>query len=129
MEKDEIIDTVDSGAFSISVYTLGHAVENLHAFVSWANHFHRDGGCVYDLQELTDFNDTDRVDPGPLKKYGLPTQAGFDPKEVMNVLRMDKKRVRGFDELYLIEQDRSGGRQGGPDRATGENYYNLYSRQ
>jgi 3-dehydroquinate synthase len=39
-----------------------------------------------------------------LKKYGLPTQATFDPKEVMNVLRMDKKRVKDSMNYILLNK-------------------------
>ena len=39
-----------------------------------------------------------------LKKYGLPTLAEFNPKEVMNVLRMDKKRVKDSMNYILLNK-------------------------
>ncbi len=42
-------------------------------------------------EEFSGFRDTSRV-ISTIKKYGLPAQAEFDAKAVMNVLRMDKKR-------------------------------------
>jgi 3-dehydroquinate synthetase len=54
-------------------------------------------------EEFTDFEHTERV-IGVLKKYGLPTLAAFDPKEVMNVLRMDKKRVKDSINYILLNK-------------------------
>jgi shikimate kinase / 3-dehydroquinate synthase len=84
-------------------HTLGHAVENLHHLShGQAISIGMVAACMIS-EELTDFNDTDRV-AGTLKKYGLPTQASFDPKEVMNVLRMDKKRVKDSMNYILLNK-------------------------
>ena len=39
---------------------------------------------------------------GVLALSGLPTLAAFGPKEVMNVLRMDKKRVKESMNYILL---------------------------
>jgi len=54
-------------------------------------------------EELTDFKDTDRV-IATLKKYGLPTQAEFDGREVLNVLRMDKKKEKDAMNYVLLNK-------------------------
>jgi 3-dehydroquinate synthetase len=53
--------------------------------------------------EFTGFEGTERV-IAVLKKYGLPTLATFEPKEVMNVLRMDKKRVKDSMNYILLSK-------------------------
>ena len=80
-------------------HTLGHAIENLYELPhGHAISIGMVAACMIS-EELTGFRDTDRV-IAVLKKYGLPTLASFDPKEVMNLLRMDKKRVK--DEMNYI---------------------------
>src|SRR6202012_3908997 len=54
-------------------------------------------------EQFTPFSDTDRV-IGTLKRYGLPTFEGFDTKEVMNVLKMDKKKVRDSMNYVLLNK-------------------------
>jgi shikimate kinase / 3-dehydroquinate synthase len=84
-------------------HTLGHAVENLYELShGQAISIGMVAACMIS-EEFTSFRDTDRV-IGTLKKYGLPTQANFDPKEVMNVLRMDKKRVRDSMNYILLNK-------------------------
>ena len=39
-----------------------------------------------------------------LEKYGLPTYASFDKKTVLEVLKMDKKRVRKEMNYVLLEK-------------------------
>ena len=39
-----------------------------------------------------------------LKKFGLPTLVIFDPKDVMDVLRMDKKRVKDTMNYILLNK-------------------------
>lgn len=84
-------------------HTLGHAIENLYAL----SHGHAVAigmvaACMIS-EELTGFEGTERV-IAVLKKYGLPTLAAFEPKEVMSVLRMDKKRVKDSMNYILLSK-------------------------
>jgi shikimate kinase / 3-dehydroquinate synthase len=84
-------------------HTLGHAVENLYGLPhGHAVAIGMVAACLIS-EEFTDFEHTERV-IGVLKKYGLPTLAAFDPKEVMNVLRMDKKRVKDSINYILLNK-------------------------
>lgn len=84
-------------------HTLGHAIENLYELShGQAISIGMAAACMIS-EELTDFKDTDRV-IGTLKKYGLPTQAEFDGKEVLNVLRMDKKKERDSMNYVLLNK-------------------------
>jgi 3-dehydroquinate synthase len=84
-------------------HTLGHAVENLYRLSH--GHAISIGMVAASLisEEYTNFTGTDRV-IDVLKKYGLPTQMEFDAKEVMNVLRMDKKKVRDSMNYVLLNK-------------------------
>jgi shikimate kinase / 3-dehydroquinate synthase len=84
-------------------HTLGHAVENLYMLPH--GHAVAIGMVAAGMisEELGDFDGTDRL-IAVLRKYGLPTLASFDPKEVMNVLRMDKKRVRDSMNYILLNK-------------------------
>ena len=84
-------------------HTLGHAIENLNQLPH--GHAISIGMVAASLisEEYTDFKDTDRV-VGTLKKYGLPTQMNFDSKEVMNVLKMDKKKVKDSMNYVLLNK-------------------------
>lgn len=84
-------------------HTLGHAVENLYKLShGQAISIGMAVACMIS-EEFTNFKDTDRV-IGTLKRYGLPTQAEFDAKAVMNVLRMDKKRVKESMNYILLNR-------------------------
>jgi len=84
-------------------HTLGHAIENLYELSHGeAISIGMVAACMIS-EEYTDFKDTSRVIT-TLKKYGLPTLAEFDPKAVMNVLRMDKKRVRDSMNYVLLNK-------------------------
>ena len=84
-------------------HTLGHAVEKLYDLShGQAISIGMVAACMIS-EEFTSFSDTDRV-IGTLKKYGLPTQASFDPKDVMNVLRMDKKRIKDSMNYILLNK-------------------------
>jgi shikimate kinase / 3-dehydroquinate synthase len=84
-------------------HTLGHAIENLYELPhGHAVAIGMVAACMIS-EEFTDFEGTDRV-IGVLKKYGLPTLAAFEPKEVMNVLRMDKKRVKDSMNYVLLKK-------------------------
>jgi 3-dehydroquinate synthase len=84
-------------------HTLGHAVENLYALShGQAVAIGMVAACMIS-EEFTDFEDTARVIT-LLKKYGLQTLAAFDPKEVMNILRMDKKREKDSMNYVLLNK-------------------------
>lgn len=84
-------------------HTLGHAIENLYQLSH--GQAISIGMVVASLisEEYTNFTGTDRIIDA-LKKYGLPTQMDFDAKEVMNVLRMDKKKVRDSMNYVLLSK-------------------------
>jgi 3-dehydroquinate synthase len=84
-------------------HTLGHAVENLYKLSH--GQAISIGMVVASLisEEYTNFSDTDRVIDA-LKRYGLPTQIAFDSREVMNVLRMDKKKVKDSMNYVLLNK-------------------------
>jgi 3-dehydroquinate synthase len=84
-------------------HTLGHAIENLYKLShGQAISIGMVVACMVS-EQYTDFKDTDRV-MTVLKKYGLPTLSQFDPKEVMNVLRMDKKKVKDSMNYILLNK-------------------------
>jgi 3-dehydroquinate synthase len=84
-------------------HTLGHAIENLYALPhGHAVAIGMVAACMIS-EEFTNFEGTERV-IAVLKKYGLPTLAAFEPKEVMNVLRMDKKRVKDSMNYVLLNK-------------------------
>ena len=84
-------------------HTLGHAIENLYELShGQAISIGMVAACMIS-EEFTAFRETDRV-MGVLKKYGLPTLAEFDPKEVMAVLRMDKKKVKDSMNYVLLNK-------------------------
>lgn len=84
-------------------HTLGHAIENLYALPhGHAVAIGMVAACMIS-EEFADFRGTERV-IAVLKKYGLPTSAAFDPKEVMNVLRMDKKREKDSVNYILLNK-------------------------
>ena len=84
-------------------HTLGHAIENLYELShGQAISLGMVAACMIS-EEFTSFTDSDRV-IAVLKKYGLPTLAEFDPKEVMNLLRMDKKKVRDSMNYILLNK-------------------------
>lgn len=74
-------------------HTLGHAIENVYKLSHGQAISIGMVAASLISEEYADFKDTDRI-IDTLKKYGLSTQMDFDAKEVMNVLRMDKKKVR-----------------------------------
>jgi len=84
-------------------HTLGHAIENLYELShGQAISLGMVAACMIS-EEFTPFRETDRV-MGTLKRYGLPTLAEFDPKEVMTVLRMDKKKVKDSMNYILLNK-------------------------
>ena len=84
-------------------HTLGHAIENLYELPhGHAISIGMVAACMIS-EEFTDFKETDRV-IGALKRYGLPTLAAFSAKEVISVLRMDKKKVKESMNYVLLNK-------------------------
>jgi shikimate kinase / 3-dehydroquinate synthase len=84
-------------------HTLGHAIENLYELShGQAISIGMVAACMIS-EQFTPFTDTDRV-ISTLKKYGLPTLAEFDTKDVMNVLRRDKKKVKDTMNYVLLNK-------------------------
>jgi 3-dehydroquinate synthase len=84
-------------------HTLGHAIENLYELShGQAISIGMVAACMIS-EQYTPFTDTDRV-ISTLRKYGLPTLAEFDTKEVMNVLRRDKKKVKDTMNYVLLNK-------------------------
>lgn len=84
-------------------HTLGHAIENLYELShGQAISIGMVAACMIS-EAFTGFKDTARV-AGTLEKYGLPTHATFDGKAVMNVLKMDKKRVKDSMNYILLNK-------------------------
>lgn len=84
-------------------HTLGHAIENVYGLShGQAISIGMVAACMIS-EEYTRFTGSDRV-IAVLKKYGLPTLATFDPKEVMSVLRMDKKKVKESMNYILLNK-------------------------
>jgi len=84
-------------------HTLGHAIENLYELShGQAISIGMVAACMIS-EEFTAFKETDRV-MAVLKKYGLPTLAEFNPREVMAVLRMDKKKVKDSMNYILLNK-------------------------
>jgi 3-dehydroquinate synthase len=84
-------------------HTLGHAIENLYKLSHGQAISIGMVAASLISEEYTNFKDTDRV-IATLKKYGLPTQMDFDSKEIMNMLRMDKKKVRDSMNYILLNK-------------------------
>jgi 3-dehydroquinate synthase len=84
-------------------HTLGHAIENLYNLPhGHAVAIGMVAACMIS-EEVGDFEGTDRVIT-VLKRYGLPTFATYEPAEVMEILRMDKKRVKDSMNYVLLNK-------------------------
>src|SRR6185437_8261662 len=84
-------------------HTLGHAIENLYELSHGQAISIGMVAASMISEEILDFRETDRV-MAVLKKYGLPTLAEFDPKEVLNVMRRDKKKVKETMNYVLLKK-------------------------
>jgi 3-dehydroquinate synthase len=84
-------------------HTLGHALENQYELS------HGEAisiGMAYAArlsQKLNGFKQPHRVEQ-VLENYGLPTLAQFDKDKVINVLKMDKKKVKDSINFILLER-------------------------
>jgi 3-dehydroquinate synthase len=84
-------------------HTLGHAIENVYELShGQAISIGMVSACMIS-EVFPPFKETDRV-IALLKRYGLPTLAEFDPKQVMEVLRMDKKKVRDTMNYVMLNK-------------------------
>lgn len=84
-------------------HTLGHAIENVYELShGQAISIGMVAACMIS-EEFTSFRETGRV-IDVLKRYGLPTLAEFDPKEVMEVLRRDKKKVKDTMNYVMLNK-------------------------
>jgi 3-dehydroquinate synthase len=84
-------------------HTLGHAIENLYGMSHGQAISIGMVAAGMISEEFTDFMDTGRIIT-TLKKYGLPTGSEFDVKKVMNILRMDKKKVKDAMNYVLLDK-------------------------
>jgi 3-dehydroquinate synthase len=91
-------------------HTLGHAIEKLYELTHGQAVSIGMVAASMLSEQFTPFKDTDRM-IATLKKYGLPTLydasgalAEFDAKEVMNVLRKDKKKVKDTMNYILLNK-------------------------
>lgn len=101
VEKDEF-ENGDRRLLNFG-HTLGHAIENVYELSHGrAISIGMVAACMIS-EEFTPFRETDRV-MDALKRYGLPTLAEFDPKEVMDVLRKDKKKVRDTMNYVMLNK-------------------------
>jgi shikimate kinase / 3-dehydroquinate synthase len=84
-------------------HTVGHAIENLYELShGQAVSIGMTVACMVS-EAYTEFRETNRV-IATLKRYGLPTLAEFDAREVMNVLRMDKKKVKDSISYVMLNK-------------------------
>ncbi len=84
-------------------HTLGHALETQYELShGQAISIGMAHACRLSAQ-LTGFKGTARV-TGLLNAYGLPTEAKFNWKKVLGILRMDKKRVNAGMSYVLLEK-------------------------
>jgi 3-dehydroquinate synthase len=84
-------------------HTLGHAIENLYELPH--GHAISIGMVAASMlsEQFTPFRETDRV-IAVLKRYGLPTLMEYDTKQVMNVLRKDKKKEKDTMNYILLNK-------------------------
>jgi 3-dehydroquinate synthase len=84
-------------------HTLGHALENLYEL----SHGQAVSiGMTYAAvisEQLTGFREANRV-AKLLLKYDLPTFTDFNTKEVFEVLKMDKKRIRSDINYIMLDK-------------------------
>lgn len=84
-------------------HTIGHAVENLYELSHGQAVSIGMVAAAMISEQFTNFGDTGRLIT-TLKKYGLPTEAQFNTKDVLNVLRMDKKKVKNAMNYVLLNK-------------------------
>ena len=100
VQKDEF-ETGDRKLLNFG-HTLGHAIETQYEIshgqaVSIGMHY----ACKLS-ESLTGFRHTEKV-AGLLSQYGLPIDANFKLEKVVNIMKMDKKRMRSSIHYVLLK--------------------------
>lgn len=86
-------------------HTLGHALETQYELMHGeAVAIGMTYACRFS-EDLLGFKGTEKV-ISVIQQFGLPTYSSFDADQVLNILKMDKKRVR--DEINYILLERIG---------------------
>jgi 3-dehydroquinate synthase len=86
-------------------HTLGHALETQYELMHGeAVAIGMTYACRFS-EDLLGFKGKEKV-IGVIQQFGLPTYSSFDADQVLNILKMDKKRVR--DEINYILLERIG---------------------
>ncbi len=84
-------------------HTLGHALENLYELShGQAVSIGMAYACVLS-EKMTGFNQSERVIE-LIENYGLPANIEFDKEQVLDVMRMDKKRERKEIHYVFLEK-------------------------
>jgi len=84
-------------------HTLGHAVENVyHLPHGHAISVGMKAACLIS-EEVLNFKETARV-TGLLQQYGLPIDVPVDFGKVIEIMRMDKKKMRDTMHYVLLEK-------------------------
>jgi 3-dehydroquinate synthase len=100
VQKDEF-ETGDRKLLNFG-HTLGHAIETQYEIshgqaVSIGMHY----ACKLS-ESLTGFKQTEKV-ANLLSQYGLPIDANFKLEKVVNIMKMDKKRMRSSIHYVLLK--------------------------
>ena len=84
-------------------HTIGHALETQYELLhGQAISIGMTYAC-HISEKLTGFKQTERV-ASLLRKYNLPAYASFNKQKVFDVLKMDKKRVKGEMNFVLLQK-------------------------
>jgi 3-dehydroquinate synthase len=84
-------------------HTVGHAIEKVYSLShGQAISIGMVMACIIS-EHFLDFKDSTRVIT-TLGKYGLPTQAKFEPEKVFETMKMDKKKFRESINYVLLEK-------------------------
>lgn len=84
-------------------HTFGHAIENTYRLPhGYAVSIGMVIACIIS-ESYKNFRDTNRV-VTVLKKYGLPVHQSYNAKEVIEVMKADKKKVKNIISYVLLEK-------------------------
>jgi 3-dehydroquinate synthase len=84
-------------------HTLGHAVENIYQLPhGHAISVGMKAACLIS-EEMTNFKETTRV-TNLLQQYALPTDVPVDIEKVIEIMRMDKKKLREVMHYVLLDK-------------------------
>ncbi|MGZ5135644.1 MAG: 3-dehydroquinate synthase family protein, partial [Flavitalea sp.] len=84
-------------------HTLGHAIENIYELSHGQAIAIGMTAASRISEQLNGFTGADRV-INLLDKYGLPTLAEFDKEKAIEILKMDKKKVRRSMNYILLDK-------------------------